>query len=623
MIDQRQEIEIKTHTYKFYFLISWISLLFILLLLRLGFLQIYQGEQLKKMSDSNRFKRQILIAPRGRLLDREERVLVGNKKVSQLVISIKSPILLEERLKKISDIIKVPVQILKERVENSKKRYSFFHPVVLVENAPVRAVHKIKQLGWSYPDIQIRGVEKRVYSLKENGSQVFGFIGAISKREIQKLKRQKQRFYLSDIVGKSGLEKLYDKELKGKNGFSMVEVDAQNRLSAQSSAHPFSFFKIDPVRGEDIKLTLDKDLQDFVLKALKRKDSLYPRTGSVIVMKTNGEILALLSDPGFDSNILSSRVDEKLWNQWVAKDSKVFINKAFQENYSPGSVFKPFVGLAGLQEGLITEETLIDSPSVFKLGNRVFHDHNRSGYGKIDLVTAIERSANTFFYQLADKLGVDKIYYYAKLFGFGSKTQIKMPGEITGLLPSPEWKKRVLNQSWQKGDTINLSIGQGDLLTTLLQLTVAYNAIATEGLIVQPFLVKKKGKESINSSFILDSLTDRIDRRHFRTLKKALEQVVQGEKGTARWYKLPFVAFSGKTGTAQVISLDSKNIYKECSQLDEKYRHHGWFISFAPSDRPEVVVSVFTEHSCSGSKGSAVVARDIIEYYFKNKGQRK
>ena len=620
MIDQRQEIEIKTHTYKFYFLISFTSLLFLFLLLRLGFLQIYQGEQLKKLSDSNRFKRQILIAPRGRLLDREDRLLVGNKKVSQLVISIKSQTPLEERLEKISDIIKVPVQTLKQRVENSKKRYSSFHPVVLMESAPVMAIHKIQQLSWSYPDIQIRGAEKRIYSLKENGSQVFGFIGAISQQEIQKLKKQNRKFYLSDIVGKSGLEKLYNQELKGKNGFSMVEVDAQNRLSAQSSAHPFSFFRIDPVRGEDISLTLDKNLQDFALKAMKRKDSLYPRMGSVVVMKTNGEILALLSEPGFDPNILSSSIDEELWSQWSAKDSKIFINKAFQENYSPGSVFKPFIGLAGLQEGLITEETLIDSPAVFKVGKRVFHDHNRSGYGKIDIVTAIERSANTFFYQLADKLGIDKIYYYAGLFGFGSKTQTELPGEIAGLLPSPEWKKRKLNKSWQKGDTINLSIGQGDLLTTLLQLTVAYNAIATEGLIVQPFIVKKKG-ERLAQSFILDSLTDRIDRKHFVTLKKALNQVVQGERGTARWYKLPFMSFSGKTGTAQVISLDSKSLYKECSQLGKKYRHHGWFISFAPSDKPEIVVSVFTEHSCSGSKGSASVARDIIEYYFRDKGQ--
>ena len=623
MIDQRQEIEIKTQTYKFLFLISFTSLLFLVLFLRLGFLQIYQGDQLKRLSDNNRFKKQVLIAPRGRILDRAGKVLVGNRSVSQLIVSMNSKTSLEERLKKISDIVKIPIQTLKERVELSKRKYSSIHPVILLEEMPIRMAHKITQLMWDYSDIQVQSAEKRIYSLKENGSQIFGFIGAISKEEVQKLKKKNRRVYLSDIVGKSGLEKLYDQKLKGENGFSMVEVDAQNRVFIQNSEHPFSSFRIDPRRGEDIHLTLDKDLQDFVLKALKRKDSLYPRTGSVVVMKTNGEILALLSDPGFDPNLLSSSIDEDLWRKWSAKDSKVFINKTFQENYSPGSAFKPFVGLAGLQEGLITEETLIDSKGAFRLGNKIFHDHNRAGYGQINLITAIERSANTFFYQLANRLGVDKLNYYAKMFGFGEKTQIELTGETSGLLPSPEWKQKRLNESWQKGDTINLSIGQGDFLTTLLQLTVAYNAIATEGLIVKPFLVKQKASMSERQSFILDSLTDRIDRKHFVTLKKALKQVVQGEKGTARWYKLPFVSFSGKTGTAQVVSLDAEDIYKDCMQLDKKYRHHGWFISFAPSDNPEIIVSVFTEHSCSGSKGSASVAHDIMQYYFKNKDNRE
>ena len=618
MIDQRQEIEIKTHTYKFLFLISFTSLLFLVLLLRLSFLQIYQGDKFNKLSDSNRFKKQVLIAPRGRILDRSAKVLVGNRPVYQLIISINSKTSLDERLKKISDIIKVPVQTLKNRIELSKRKYSPVHPVVLIDEMPVRIAHQIIQLMWDYSDIQVQLAEKRVYSLKENGSQIFGFIGAISKNEVQELRKKNKRIYLSDIVGKSGLEKLYDEELKGENGFSMVEVDAQNRVFIENSKHPFSSFKIDPRRGKDISLTLDKDLQSFVLKALKRKDSLYPRTGSVVVMKTNGEILSLLSDPGFDPNIISSSIDKELWQKWSSKDSKVFINKAFQENYSPGSVFKPFVGLAGLQEGLITEKSLIDSKAIFKLGNKTFHDHNRFGYGKINLVTAIERSANTFFYQLANKLGVDKMNYYAEMFGFGKKTKIKLPGEISGLLPSPNWKKR-LHKSWQKGDTINMSIGQGDLLTTLLQLTVAYNAIATEGLIVKPFIIKTDKNGAVGQSVILDSLTDRIDRKHFVTLKKALKQVVGGSQGTARWYKLPFVSFSGKTGTAQVVSLDSANLYKDCSQLPKQYRHHGWFISYAPSDDPEIIVSVFTEHSCSGSKGSASVAHDIIQYYFKNK----
>jgi len=462
-------------------------------------------------------------------------------------------------------------------------------------------------------------IEKRIYPLKTNEAQTLGFIGPISKKEIRKFKKQKRTFHLSDIVGKSGLEKIYDKDLKGQNGFLMLEVDAQNRLSGRNISHPFDFLKINAVKGKNLILTIDKNLQAFALKALRRKDSIGPRTGAVIVMKTNGEILVMLSEPGFNPNTLNSNIDQTLWDKWSAKESKVFINKNLQEHYSPGSVFKPFVALAALEEGLITKDTVLHSPGKFKVGQRIYHDHNPLGHGEINVVTAIEKSANTFFYQIADQLGIEKIHHYARLFGFGRKTKIKMMGESPGLFPHPLWKKKSLNEKWQRGDTINISIGQGDLLATLLQVTVAYNAIATKGLIVQPFLVHKKTDGQINKPVILDSLTDRIKRNHFMTIKEGLKQVVEGERGTARWYKLPSVSFSGKTGTAQVISLTRRSLYRNCRHIQKKYRHHGWFVSFAPSDKPEIIVSVFTENSCSGSSGSAPIARDIIKHYFKKK----
>ena len=609
MLDQKQESEIKSHSHKFLFLIILTSFLFFILFLRLIFLQIHQGEILKKVSDSNRFKKQVLIAPRGLILDRKGRLLAGHKKVFQLIINVHSPDL-QKILKKTAGIIQKSVPSLMKTISISQKRYSAFHPVVLKENLSLAEIHRLKQLQWIYPEIQVEETQKRYYPLKENGSQLLGFIGPISKKEVKEFKQQKRRVYLSDIVGKSGLEKLYNEHLKGQNGFSMLEVDAQNRLSVTDSSY-FDFLKTDPLQGQSLHLTLDRDLQERCLKALKRKDSIYPRTGAVLVMKTNGEILALVSDPSFNPNNFSLGLTEELWKELSSQKSKVFINKVYQEHYSPGSVLKPFIALAALQEGLIKKETLINSPSTFLMGKRVFHDHNPYGYGKINIATAIERSANTFFYQIGNELGIDKIHYYSKLFRLGQKTGFKIPHEAPGLLPKSE-----KNQVWAKGRTINVSIGQGSFLTTLLQLTVAYNAIATEGLLVKPFIIKKMGKD-ITTPVILDSISDRIDRKHFSTIKKALYNVVHGPQGTARWYQLPFVAFSGKTGTAQVISLNSKELFTDCFKLPLKNRNHGWFIGFAPSEKPEIVVAVFTEHSCSGSKGSASVARDIIEYYFK------
>ena len=617
---QKQEVEIKSQAFKFSFLIFFTGFLFVILFLRVFFLQIHQGEKLKKFSDSNRFKKQLLIAPRGLILDRKREILAGNKKTAQLTVQLNQAHSLDQSLKKVSKIIHVSIKDLKTTIKKGIKKNGPFHPVVLKENLSLMEIHKLKQLHWDHLEMQVRAIKKRVYPLKENGAQMLGFIGPISKKEVKNLKSQKRIFYLGDIIGKSGLEKVYNKELKGQNGFSMLEVDAQNRILDTDLSYPLNSLKIEPKKGEDIVLTIDADLQEVALKAMKRDDSIGPRTGSVIVMKTNGEILVMLSEPSFDPNLLSSHIiNQSLWDKWSAKKSKNFINKSLQEHYSPGSVFKPFVALAALEEGLITKETLLNSPGIFKVGRKNFHDHKASGHGEINVTTALEKSANTFFYQIADQMGIDKIYKYARLFGFGRKTKINFPWESQGLFPHPEWKEKIYNEKWQRGDTINVSIGQGNLIVTLLQMTVAYNAIATQGLMVKPILVQKKSTGKINKPVILDSLTDRIQRSHFQTVKEGLKKVVEGPHGTARWYKLPSVSFSGKTGTVQVLSLSAWQIYKSCQQLPKNHRHHGWFLSFVPSDEPEIVVAVFTENSCSGSTGSAPIARDIIKYYMEKK----
>ncbi len=612
-MDHRQEAEIQSQAFKFYLLTALTGALFFVLLLRLASLQIYQGERLKSFSDSNRLKRQLLPAPRGLIVDRHGQILAGNKKTAQLILHPGSPRSLKAGLEKISQIIQIPLEKIEEGIEKRQKRDGPFYPVILKKDLSLMEIHKLKQALWDYPEIQVMEIEKRVYPLSESGSQALGFIGSISKREIRKFKRQKRAFHWGDLVGKSGLEKKYDQRLKGQNGWLLLETDAQNRLSGRDISQPFDFLKIHPVKGKDLALTIDKNLQRLALKAMLRADAIGPRSGAVIVMRANGEILAALSEPGFDPNILSSNIDSALWEKWSAKESKVFINKALQEHYSPGSLFKPFVALAALEEGVITDKTKLHSGAAFKVGKRVFHDHSPLGHGDINVVTALEKSANTFFYQVADQLGIEKIYRYARLFGFGRKTQIDIAGERAGLLPHPSWRKRRFNEKWRRGDTINISIGQGDLLATLLQLAVAYNAIATQGLVVRPFLAR------LNKPVILDSLTDRIKREHFMTVKEGLRLVVEGGQGTARRHRLDFVSFSGKTGTAQVISLAGDKIYQKCRLMRKRRRHHGWFVGFAPSRQPEIVVAVFTEHSCSGSGGSAPVARDIMRYYFKNR----
>lgn len=611
---QKEEFEIKSKSFSFAVLIFLTGFLFLLLVARLFVLQIHQGESFRHHSQMNRFKKRFLRSPRGLILDRNNQILVGNNLVKNLKLNLNSIDNKKEVIKKISQIIGIPEQSINKIIKKRIKKFGSYHPITIKQSLNLNEIHKLKFLHWDYPGVYVEETSQRIYPINDNGSQFLGYTGEVSKTEIKNLKSANKFVHPLDVIGKQGIEKIYDSHLKGVNGWAYLEVDALNRISPIEKSSSFIY----PKQGGDITLTIDKDLQKFVYKAMQRKDSIGLRTGSVIVMKTNGEILALLSLPTFNPNIFSSEIDQQDWSQLTKTDSKLFIDKSFQEHYSPGSTLKPFIAIAALSESIISQDTKIKSPNRLKFGNRYFHDHSIFGYGSINVITAIEKSANTFFYQVGNQLGIDRIEKYLRLFGFGQKTKIDVSGEIKGLVPSQAWKQKNLNEAWQLGDTINSSIGQGFTLTTLLQLTVAYNAIATEGLLVKPFIVKKISNKIIQTA-PLDTLTDRIDRKHFKTVKEGLRRVTEGSGGTARFWKSSTTSYGGKTGTAQVISLTASDLYKKCHLSPKKFRHHGFFIGLAPIVKTEIVVSVFTENSCSGSSGSAPIARDIIDYYLSSK----
>ena len=610
MIGQKEHFQIKSYKTEFTFLKTCVTFCFFILIGRLWFLQIHNGSDFRHFSNANRLKKQILIAPRGIVFDRNNKILIENKTIVELKMDLNYIKNLKETLYKISQIIHWPVEKIERRVEQQKKRYGLFHPLTIKRNLNLEEIYKLKLLHWDISGVYVQESIVRTYPLKENASQVLGFVGQVSKKEIKILTKSNPSIYQEEIIGKSGLEKRYDSQLRGVYGLSLVEVDAYNRIT-QKTKSPYRFQNREPVQGMNLQLTLDKDIQEAAFQAMKRSDSIGPRKGSVIVMKTNGEILAWVSEPSFDPNAFSLELNEATWNQWIENSPKTFINKGLQERYSPGSTLKPFIALATLQEKIISEDTLIHSKGSFKLGNQIFHDSARLGHGYINVSQALERSANSFFYQAGLDLGIDKIVKYIKLFNFGSLTEIDLFGEIKGFVPTRKWKKRKFKVNWQLGETLHASIGQGYLFSTLLQLTVAYNTIATEGLIMKPFLRKEDNPQT------LDTLTDRIDRKYFKLIKQSLKQVVEGDRGTARFWRNPKFSFSGKTGTSQVVSLSSEKIYKNCKYLPLNKRHHGWFVSFAPSDKPEIIVTVLTEHSCSGSSGSVPVARDIIRAYLK------
>ena len=609
-IGQTEELEIKSHEPDFNVLHIIVIVSLALLAMRLWFLQIHTGEELHRYSNLNRLKRQTLTAPRGFILDREKRVLARNKTTVQLKINLNHIKNLPETVERLAPVIGETPTKIEEKIQILQKKSGSFHPITIKENLNWEEIYILKLLQWEIPGISVEEGFARTYPLQENGGQILGYTGQIEEKQLKKTSPTKR----GQIIGKSGLEKTYDPYLKGTDGLSFVEVDALNRISPETTLR-FDFLNRKPKKGQSISLNISRSIQETAFKAFNRADSIGSRQGAAIVMKTNGEILAWVSSPSFDPNFFSFKMGPAAWGDFLIHSQKGFINKGIQEHYAPGSTLKPFIALAALQENLITEETLIDSTPLFQLGGYTYHDSVRQGHGPVNVVTALEKSANTFFYKTGLKVGVNNIAKYSHWFGFGRKTGIDLSDEKSG------WslKKNLNSHHWYPGDIVNLSIGQGYFLTTLLQLAVAYNAIATEGLIVKPFLLKEIQGGKRGQPKILDSLTDRIQRKHFKTVKEGLKKVVQGERGTARYWNLKEIPFSGKTGTAQVIALSANKIHRSCRLLPLEQRHHGWFVAFAPSENPEIVVAVLTEHSCAGSSGSAPVARDIIRAYYRNR----
>ncbi|MBE8221454.1 MAG: penicillin-binding protein 2 [Bdellovibrionales bacterium] len=595
-----------TSRYKDFFIYLKIGLL--LLTARLFYLQIIKGVDFKSFSDSNYIKIQNIAPTRGLILDRNNKLLVKNLSTYQVTLRPSNNSL--ESLKKLGLVIGISTKEIKKIIVSYKKNISRYQDIPIKSHLNLTEINIIQNLALSYPNIVLSQHTYRYSLMKDNASQLFGLVR----------KNSNKKKLSNDHVGESGLEKIWDSVLFGKNGYNILEVDSKGRESDSK----FSSFKLKSeaaTPGNNIVLTLDKEIQDVAFKSFNRKDSIGPRTGALIAMKTNGEIIAWVSSPSYNNNLFSKKIEFDLWNKLSKHPGKPLINKVLQNYYSPGSTFKPIVALAALEKEVITEDSLLNTPSYLKYGNRFFHNHSKINHGNINLETALEISNNVFFYQLGIDLGIDIMSYYAKKLGLGLKTNIALPYEKKGLIPDKKWKKKYTNKKWQKGENLVHAIGQGYTLATPLQMLISYNTIATNGIVVKPLLVKsiinnegkilKKFKTEIKNNL----LEEGFKKKNFEIIKKGLFKVTNGKRGTAHWWKLKNYKFSGKTGTVQIRSFSKKNIYTNCPKLPLKDRHHGWFIGFAPADNPVITVAVLTEHSCHGSTGSTPLARDVMQAY--------
>lgn len=627
-VDSTEETRDYQHRYRFLYVI--VVFFFVIFCLRLWYLQIMRGGELRFVSEKNVSKKTTILAPRGLFYDRDNRLLVENLIGTEAAIV---PQYLQEgtpTVEAVAQILKLNATQISNEINKSRRKNGAFQPVKIKENLSLEEVYKLRLLRIEHPALNINEVILRSYPLKDNSAQLLGFVGEVTASQIPVLNKKYNnlKFKLGDQIGKRGLERFRDEEIRGKDGVQHFGVDARGRGAealSQDLLESIKKFNAQPVQGENLHLTIDKDIQEAAYNAFVGQK----RIGGLVAMKNNGEVLAWVSSPSFDPNNFSYGMSSEFWTQLINDPYNPLTDKVIQYHAAPGSTFKAILALAGIQEKKISPWKTEYCPGFMKLGTRQYHCASKTGHGTVNLFQAIERSCNIYFYKLGLALGIDKIAEYSLALGLGKKTGIDLFGEITGHIPTEAWKKSAIGEEWQIGETLSNSIGQGFVLSTPIQIATAYAAIANEGPMYRPFIVKKitdfrnRTIQEFQPTLVTDLSQKRdnqlfIDKETFKTIKKGLWQVSNGDNGTARWWKIPGVEISGKTGTGQLYSFaSSEAAYADCASKPLNQRHHGWFVGFAPPINPEITVAILAEHSCHGSTGAAPVARDVIKAYFE------
>lgn len=583
------------------YLRGFIIFIFAIILFRGWHMQIIKGTHYKRLAENNRVRTVILPPLRGVVYDRNGEVLAKNVPSFNLGLVLADINDLNKTITRIAPVINLSPDDIKEKI-NSSKYYDPFSPVIIKENISIREVAIIESNRWNLQGVVIVVEGRREYPNKEFAAHLIGYVGEISQEQL------KEDEYISEpmgrIIGQNGIEKFYDGVLRGKVGRKNIEVDAAGRERRLLNI-------TEPVSGDNIVLSIDFQIQKIAEEALAG------RRGAIVAMDTEtGEILALVSHPAFDPNILSKRLSSKVWQQIVSNPSHPLNNRAIQGIYPPGSVFKIVMAYGGLEGGYIDQDNKISCIGRMQFGNRLFRDWKSEGHGVVSLHKAVSESCDVYFYQLGNRMEIDNIARYANLFGLGETTGIDLPSEKKGLVPSTEWKLANRKERWYAGETLSVSIGQGYLSVTPLQQAVMLNAIANSGLIVRPRVLKSVISDKDKKTFEfppVEAGSIPINESMLTTIKNALRGVVHDNGGTGWAARSTVVDIAGKTGTAQVVGRRLQGIESWM------YNDHAWFVAFAPVNKPKITVAVLVEHGGHGGSAAAPIAKRIIEEYFKER----
>jgi penicillin-binding protein 2 len=573
-------------------------LLFILLLGgRLWHLQVYEGSYYRNLSDNNR-TRSVLIEPaRGLIYDRHGELLANNIPSFSLYVTLEDVKDRDQLIKGLVTLIGLDEDLIRKKLA---VRGSKLLPKKIKDGLTLREAALIESHRLDLPGVMIRAELQRNYPAGLLAGHITGYVGEVSPEQLER--EDAADLHQGSIVGQYGLEKTYDRHLRGKPGQKVIEVDAMGHEKRTVMVQK-------PQAGDDLYMTIDARLQKLAEELLGQE------AGAIVALDpTTGEVLAMASRPGFDPNVLSRELTAKQWDEIVQDERHPLTNRATQGQYPPGSTFKIVMATAALETDTIQPSTKIRCTGGYQFGKRVFRDWKAGGHGPMDLREAIVHSCDVYFYTVGQRLGIDTIASYAAQLGLGKETGIELPSERSGIVPSTAWKERVRREPWFPGETISVAIGQGYVTVTPLQMARLVGVISHDGSLLRPTLVRSimhrpTGRLEEFGPGMEGRLA--VDQRTLALIQDGLAGVVA--EGTATRAKSSLITIAGKTGTAQTAALRTG----PDQDIPKKFRDHAWFVSYAPVEKPRIAVAVLVEHMGHGGSAAAPLAKQLIEEYAK------
>jgi penicillin-binding protein 2 len=566
--------------------------------LLLGFwkLQVIDADKYSSLAERNRVRYIPVIAPRGRMLDRDGRVLVDNRPAFSVLLLREDPVLVEKYLPAISDGLDIPLDDLRQQL-NTARNLPKFQPIVIKPDASPADIAYIESHRSDIPILEMISVSRRRYLPGGFLAHAAGYVGEVSEQQIE---ASNGKLRPGDFAGKSGLERQYNDLLQGTDGMRRVVVNSVgkevDRLSTQEA-----------IPGKQIQLTIDFDLQQVA------EQSLGVRPGAVVALDPRtGEVLAMASHPAVDPNDFAVRISGEEWKRLNEDEERPLLNRAIQAQLAPGSVFKIVMATAMYETKAVPESFTVFCPGYGTFYGRQFKCwvFGKSSHGVVDIHKAVNQSCDVFFYTIGMRLGIDRISYYATKLGLGRRTGIDLPSEEPGLMPSEDWVERVFHRKWYPGETVSVAVGQGAVTTTPLQLARLIGGIASGGVFMQPHLLKDAHNVARMEFPLSESTTEKITEDMYGVVNAG---------GTGAALKLQGIEFSGKSGTAQVIGYSTRDRVGK----QKKFLDNAWFVGYAPRRNPEIVVSVLVQESGKhGGEAAGPVVRDVIKAYYDKKNRK-